>query len=126
MRRLHRWMSTAAGVITLAVVVVLITWIFLGWFAALQLAGMLAALGLLDISYRHIIGSVTFSETVFQIPEGTFGTPPTGTVRQTGERAVSNPRRNVWNDWISSWLVVSMPRFQIPEGTFGTRRASPT
>lgn len=64
MRRLHRWMSTAAGVITLAVAVELVTWIFLGGFAALQLAGLLAALGLLDISYRHLFGSVTFSETV--------------------------------------------------------------
>jgi len=62
MRAFHRWLASPAGVITLGLLAVVITWALLGWTAAWMLAVLFAAIGLADF----ILGKTarTFSEEV--------------------------------------------------------------
>ena len=60
--------------------------------------------------------------TMFQIPEGTFGTSPwiRASLVASILPCVSNPRRNVWNPGREREHGDAHTQFQIPEGTFGT------
>lgn len=62
-RRIHRWLATPAGVVSIAIAAVLATLWLLGVDDALRLTGILAAVAAVDVAYG-VWGRRTFSAGV--------------------------------------------------------------